>query len=361
MWGLLVLLERRTLRSVATFAAAASPLALFWLYSNWVKSGSPISFGYENGMPWFPYHTKMLRFRDYSCADTVGHAWGAAKELFGWLFLSVTDPTDANLKQCHFAWEPRPPWNSHEAFLGPWVLAFVGWVTAHYVARRERRAALYVPIVTCVVLFFNYARTVGFAWRYIGDFWPLLVVIAVQYATWLPSGVGRLPHLRMAACFWILSLVIFRTQVEPAVPTIQNASEGQIAGLSAAFTQSRYSEDPELPSRIACGAVPSWPYHNGEGWSASCGVDSYTDVFLHVPKRGDEHYELRFATRDFDMPVVRVFVNGRLYTATRNGQEYEVPVTLHYGRLTTPTVMVAVEWTPKSVALAGKLLWIELA
>ena len=56
MWGLLVLLERRTLRSMVTFAAAASPLVGFWLYSNWVKSGSPISFGYENGMPWFSFH-----------------------------------------------------------------------------------------------------------------------------------------------------------------------------------------------------------------------------------------------------------------------------------------------------------------
>lgn len=360
MWGLLVLLERRTVRSVVTFAAAAAPFTLFWLYSNWAKSGSPVSFGYENGMPWFSYHTGMLRFRNYTCADTARHAWVAAKELFQWLFVSVADPTDAHLKQCHFVWEARAPGNSREAFLGPWVLAFLCWVTAHYAARRERRLSLYVPIATCVFLFFNYARTVGFAWRYVGDFWPLLVLIAVQYARWLPSRVGPLPYLRMAACFYLLSLVLFKTQVETAVSSIQNASEAQIAGLPAAFKRSRYGEDAALPSRIACGAVPSWPYHNGEGWSSSCGVDTCTDVFLHVPKKADGSYELRFATQGFDMPRLRVFVNGRVYTATRQGEEYSAPVTVDYGRLVTPTVVVAVEWTSKPDPIPGKLLWIEL-
>ena len=202
----------------------------------------------------------------------------------------------------------------------------------------------------------------GFAWRYVGDFWPLLVLIAVQYARWLPSSVGPLPHLRMAACFCLLSLALFKTQVEPAVFTVQDAPELQVARLAAVFAQSRYAEDPVLPSRIACGSVPLWPYHNGEGWTPSCRVDTYTDVFLHVPeKKADGAYEVRFGTQGFDMPNVRVFVNGRLYTATRRGQEYEATVNIDYGRLVTPTVVVAVEWTSQSAPLPGKLLWIELA
>ena len=359
MWGALVLLERRTVRSVAAFSLAAAPLVGFWLYSNWVKAGSPLSFGYENGMPWFPFHTGLLRFRNYRCADTLGHAWIAATQLFEWLCVDVPDPTDPHLLRCHFVMELRSPAYSRDGFLGPTVLVFLCWVLGHYVARRERKLSLYLPLVTVAFLFFNYARTVGFAWRYVGDFWPLVLLIAVQYARWLPS--AALPQLRLAGAFAFLAFVGYETQIKPALVTVDNLGEGAVANLAASFKQARYGEDPPLPSRIACGSLPGWPYHNGQGWGAGCTVDTYTNVFLRAPKKTDGHYDLRFGTQGFEAKALRVFVNGRIYTARREGDGYVATFDMNYARLHTPSVMVAVEWTAEPDPLPGKLMWIELS
>jgi hypothetical protein len=358
MWAVLLVLDRRRLNYAVVFASAAAPIVGFTLYSNWVKAGSPFSFGFENALPWYAFHIGMQRFAHYRCADTPAHAWLAAKELFDWLFFYVTDPTDPHLQRCHFMSELRSPDNSREGFLGLPVLLLLAWVTGHYVVRRERRLALYLPIATFVFLFFNYARTVGFAWRYVGDFWPLIALIGAQYARWLP--VASLPRVRLAAAFALIATQVRDRQVEPARWTVTNLMQTQLAGIPERFEKSRYSVDPPLPQRIMCGPAPSWPYHNGRGWGASCEVETHTNVYLGVPKKDGDGYELRFAAEGLQAPSLRAYVNGRIYTADRAGAEYKAKLRLDYRSLHSPAVMVTVEWTADPEPRPAKLLWIEL-
>jgi hypothetical protein len=112
---------------------------------------------------------------------------------------------------------------------------------------------------------------------------------------------------------------------------------------------------------VACHDAVSWPYRGGLGWSSGCTVDTFTNVFLGVPKKADSHYELRMQTEDLAPPSVRVYLNGRNYTALRDGDTYRMPVDLDYSALTAPTVMITVQWTQAYTPPSGRLLWIEIA
>ena len=84
-----------------------------------------------------------------------------------------------------------------------------------------------------------------------------------------------------------------------------------------------------------------------------------------MPPKADGLYELRLHTRGFAAPSLRVFVNGRFYSAhLRRGEEedvYVAAVAIDYPALTTPTVMATVQWTlGVDPVPGGKLLSIEL-
>jgi hypothetical protein len=108
VWGLLVLLERHgRIKRTVLFAAVAAPFVAFFLYSNWVRSGSPLGLGYGNSNPAWDFETPILRFGSI-CEDTPAHVAQTAGRLFNGFFFYVTiHPSSAWMAHCHYGLEER--------------------------------------------------------------------------------------------------------------------------------------------------------------------------------------------------------------------------------------------------------------
>jgi hypothetical protein len=364
--GLLVALESRRRKPMCVFAAAVAPFLCAWLYTNAVRSGSPFSLGYSNGMPWFEYHTGMLRFGS-RCVDTPEHGLQAAARLFRAFFVALPDDASDPLswmKRCHFDFETRPPATESyalEPFFGVVVLAVLAWILLRHLVRRERRLAVYVPFGAMAALFAAYVLGgAGFGWRYEGDFWPLIVLVCVDYVRVLPLAANQFLGLRLALVLGIGSAAQYERIVAPAQVTLETLPPGAVATLWETFRSSRWSVDAPVPSHLECGSPLAPLHNNGKGWDAGCGVNTFTNVFLGVPPKKDDTYTVRFRVEGEDSPTLRVYVNGRLYTATKNGATYAADVHIRYGALTTPTVVATIEWTRALEPPRLKLRSIEL-
>jgi hypothetical protein len=215
-WGLLVALERHAgrgrgrARRTLLFAAVVAPFVAFWLYTNSVRSGSLLGLGYENSNPAWEYEMPILRFGS-TCADSPGHVLEAAARLFGAFFLYIWRRPDSEwLRACHFDMEERD--GTHEPYFGPAVLVLVVGLAWRLLARRERRVTLLVPYAGLALLFAAFVRRgEGFAWRYVGDFWPLVVLACVQYVHTQPREALRPLDGRLATImFWAGFLALAR-------------------------------------------------------------------------------------------------------------------------------------------------------
>jgi hypothetical protein len=252
-----------------------------------------------------------------------------------------------------------------DPFLGVVVLAILAGSLVHHLARRERRLSVYLPSAAFVGLFSVYAYSMpGFVWRYAGDFWPFVVLVCVHYVRSLPPGAIRRASLPLAAVLATSSFACYKRNVEPALTTLEivDPHDPVVApdAMWEDFTNSRYGMDPPLPSRFQCGDPLTWPWHNGQGWSSNCRVDTFTNVYLGVPAKSDDHFELRFESRGMTPETLRVYVNGRIYVAHRSGASYSVPVEIRTAALTSPIVMTTIEWTSAPDPLPVELLSVEL-
>jgi hypothetical protein len=376
VWGALLALERNARGRgrgrggewprLAVFAGVTAPFVGFWLYSNYAKSGSPLSLGYANSTPYYPYHVPIQRFGS-QCADTWSHAAEVASSLFSALFFAVHDGATPHLKACHFAFELQSPDRSpfrDEPFLGVTVLVLLAWALCHPSVLSVRRLSTYVPYAALAAIFFLFVYAGMFAWRYAGDFWPLVVLAVVQYVERLPVALHRrVLGWRMAALLGILSLFGCAKHVLPtlrSVGVIKVDSE-QAALMAPRFEAARWGVDPTYPSRVDCGDPVVWPRGGGKGWDGTCAVDTFTNVYLGVPRKTDVHYDFVLHTRGIDAPSLRVYVNGRFYTAHGQNGTYRAAVEIDYGALTSPAVMATVEWTRAfEPPRGGELLSVEL-
>jgi hypothetical protein len=366
VWFGLVVLERRSRARVLAFLCVAAPFAAFCLYSNFVRSGSPFSFGYANSNPWVVHEIPIQRFGS-QCVDSLGHGIEAAWALFSAFFFSLDRGMTPHLTACHFGFELQeaahsPFWN--EPFFGMGVLGALTWTSTHHVVRRERRLAVYVPYLAMAFLFLAFVlRGTGFAWRYAADFWPLLWLVAAQYTLTLPARARRFVFDWPAAVFVAgVAALSYTRHVAPERPSIRTLDARGVAAMEMPqrFQLARYGTDPAFPARVACGDSISWPYDGGAGWAPDCTVDTFTNIYLGVRSKADAHYELRLDTAAMDAPSIRVYVNGSFYTARRDGSVYRAEVKIDCSALTTPTVMATVEWTRGFEAPGGKLLAVEL-
>ena len=368
VWGMLVVLQGRTRRTLQ-FAAMVAPFLAFWLYGNAVRSGSVLGLGYANSNPAWDYETPLLRFGT-TCCDSPWHALEASGRLFGAFFFYIwRTPHDLWLRTCHFDFEERD--GAREPYFGPAVLVLLVGMAYGLVARcRERRLALYVPYAGVVILFAAFVhRGEGFAWRYVGDFWPLIVLATVQYVFVLPPQGRRPLDARLAKImFWagFAALARFLVPWEWADRADILQPHGDFrtthgsATLATDFQESRWGVDPPLPAKLSCGDPPPRLFHNGLGWLEGCRVGPYTNVYLGVAPKTNDHYTLRLATEGMSASAVSVYFNGRVYTAEKHGDFYEAEVSLHYPALGSPIVLATVLWTRDSEAPPGKLLSIEL-
>ncbi len=366
MWGLLVLLERRKLRTMLAFAGSLAPFVGFWMFTNWVKTGSVVGLGMNNSMPWNDYHTPIWRFGAV-CTDTPAHTWQAAVRLFQTFFAYVSENAPASpwLDQCHFKFEDRPPPDgtgyAHEPYFGPIVLAALVWMSLHQLKRRESRLSFYVPAGVFVLIFATFAKAgVGFAWRYAGDFWPAITLAGVQYIRFLPRQTYRFFATPIALSLAVSAYATNLRLIEPSVTTIQTLDEFSANMMWDDFSNSRWVQDRPLGSHIKCGEHQADFYHSGQGWLPGCRVDTFTNLFIGVPNKSGDHYQLLLKTDGASVPELRVYLNGRIYTARRAGDSYVADVNIRYERLTSPIVMSTVEWTRGFEAPPYKLLSVEL-
>jgi hypothetical protein len=359
-WTVLVLLERRKFRDWGFLAAGAAPAVVFWLYSNWVKTGSPVGLGYVNTLPWIDAQTPMVRFGSL-CADTPAHVIRIARTFLREFFLTSGEIDNPWLEKCHFVLEERPTSDPHEPLLGMGVLVLLAWMLLHQLAARERRLALYAPYAVMALVFGSYVWAgAGFAWRYIGDFWPLVVLAVVQYVRFLPRAASPLLGIRLALVLGVVAYGSYEHIVPGSLPSVQTYDPAHIPGQWNEFLSWRDQVDEPLPARIACGNVPSWPFHNGEGWSSGCKVDTFTNVFLGVPVKADDAFRVRLRTDGIHASKLLVYVNGRTYEAAPDGEGYGVDVRIPQGRLASRAVMVTVQWVKALEPPTGTLLSIEL-
>lgn len=363
VWGLLVLLERRRKRT-QLFGIVAAPFVAFFLYSNWVRSGSLLGLGYGNSNPAYEFETPILRFGSV-CVDTPAHLAQTAARLFnGFFFYVAPRSSSAWMEHCHFGLEERD--KAGDPFFGPGVLVLLVGMLCGLVRRRERRLSVYVPHAAIAALFVLFVlRGNGFAWRYVGDFWPLVILASVQYVLTLPAPAVMPFDLRLTKIlFWtgFAALARFLVPWEWAYRA-DILSPGQVATMAEDFRSARWDTEAALPSRLSCDERPDpqVPYHNGLGWHPGCFVGTYTNVYLGVARKEDDSYTLRFETQGISAPTVKVYVNGSVYTAYRRGNPYEADVRLHYGALRSPSVMVTLLWTRDDEPPPGsKLLSVEL-
>jgi hypothetical protein len=367
VWGALVALERRAGKTLL-YAAVVAPFVAFFLYSNWVRTGSALGLGYGNSNPAWAYEMPILRFGS-TCADGPVHVLQASARLFGAFFFYIwRKPSSDWLASCHFDLEERD--GSRDPYFGPAVLVLLVGLVVGLLRRRERRLSLWVPYAAMAFFFAAFVRRgEGFAWRYVGDFWPLIILAAVQYVHTLPAEKVRPLDARMAKIFFwggFIALARFLVPWEWSSGGPHGDGRADIllprdtARMEEQFRASHAGIDAPLPSRVSCGDRLVSPYNNGLGWKDGCRVSTFTNVYLGVQRKENDRYSLRIHTDGIATSSVKVYVNGKVTTAERRGDAYEADVVIHYAALTSPIVVATVQWTQGAEPPAGKLLSIEL-
>jgi len=384
IWGGTLVLERR-FRRLWAFTLTFTPLAAFWLYSNWVRTGSPVGLGFANTNPFISYHTPIERFGS-QCCDTPFHALAAVARLFAGFFLFAARSASVPwLNSCHFDWEER---DLFLPFFGPIFLILLSWMLYRLLQRRETRLSLYLPYLGMALLFGSFARRgQGFAWRYAHDFWPAIVLAVVQYVHTSPR--TSTAH-RDRAVGWVMLAYGFFVFAWFLVPWDWNRRAmilpvTDTAAMEARFLAQRWAPPEAIDSKITCGDRLPPLYQDGLGWGQCgctstegvplrilhrppligcdlppCTVGTFTNVYVGVPPKPDNEYRLVIRTEGITAPSLRLYVNGDISTAVAAGDHYEAPVRVTYGALSTPAVMVTVEWTRDFEPPAAKLLSIEL-
>jgi hypothetical protein len=358
LWAALVFLRDRSWRTAVAYGASSAPLLAFWLYSNWAKGGSPITLGYQNGLPEYPFHYPMVRFGQ-QCMDPEYGIRATAKALFESFFVRMPEPS-AVLTTCHFVFETHVPGNG--SFFPPAVFVLLSGSLLFCVVRRETRLAYYLPHLTFVALFLAFANGgFGFSYRYAGDFWPLFALILAQTSGALRLDRRRWPTLGLAMAALFYSVVCMRRDVLPTLNSLEVMDAARMAATDEEYQRIAAADQPMLPTRVKCGVpVPPWPRANGKGWGSQCEVDTFTNVFLGVRKRADTTYHLRFKTDYAFSDSLRVYVNGKIYTAHREADGYETEFPLRYERMYSPAIMVTVEWTRGTTPPTLKFLEMEV-
>jgi hypothetical protein len=223
-------------------------------------------------------------------------------------------------------------------------------------------------------------RGEGFAWRYEADFWTLVVLVAVGYVRTLPPEALRVDTRTAKLFFWVGFVALCRYLVPWQWSSGGPHDEGRAevlwprdgAAMEEHFRASRWGTDPSLPSRLACetrphglpyeDGSPDVPYDDGAGWNDGCAVSPVTNVYLGIPRKEGNRYELRFRTEGLAAREVKVYLDGSYYTARRGGGDgdFSADVTLDARAFHSPVVVAAVQWTTGTTPPPARLLWIEL-
>jgi hypothetical protein len=349
VWGTIVAVEARPRwRSIAVFTTVAAPFVAFWMWTNCVRSGSPFALGLSNALPYYSYSVLEQRFGS-TCVDTPWHFLQATARVFEGFFFVASDDSSPWMRRCHLTFERRPAdgWlYPNEGFLGPVVFALLVLIALH--ALREhggKRISRLVPIGALAVLIVGYARGTTVAWRYAGDFWPLIVLACVQTVRTGWAGAERLFAPPLSIAVLALAILTFARHVPSTLGGLEIVHTRDAAGMWEEFARTRWATDAPMATRLECGDRLPDLYESGYGWTPFCEVGEVTNVYLGVPDGVGDERVLRFDAPGATAPTLRVSVNGRIYSALRAGETYAARVRIRRQELFTPVVMVTIEWT----------------
>ncbi len=342
LWAALALWRRRSWKVATAYASGVGPLVVTWLWTNWVKAGSALSLGYENTNVWQPQHYPMGRFAN-RCTDALPEILLKAQSVFEALFVRIGD-APPELAHCRFFFETRSG-GEREPFFPSAVLVLLVASLVVYAVRRPRFVDVLFPHGALLGLFGTFVIAgIGFSYRYVGDLWPAVGAAATLLAAHVrllerPVARGVVALLGVTTT---MGLVLHDSIPHQRIEVLDRPAAEALATEAAAIAR---TPQPALPARIACGdPLPSWPVGDGLGLDRGCSVGTFTNLYLGVPPNPAGH-ALRFRVDRPGAPSVRVFVDGRLYVARREGDAYVTPLRVDDRRLFTPVVVVTIEWT----------------
>ena len=205
------------------------------------------------------------------------------------------------------------------------VEIFLVWTLIHYLSRRERRLAFFVPYAAIAFVFVSFVNAgAGMAWRYIGDFWPLVVLVGVQYAQTLPLVPTSALGLPLAAVLLTGANAAYLHDIEPAHRRFDRRAR-RVGRPRACGRTLRGRRARPRTSRcrrpLRCGAVPAWPHFDvfwrstPIAWGANCSVGTVTELFVGVPAKTGDSYVLSLATGG--MSYSSILVAGSTGASTR--------------------------------------------
>jgi hypothetical protein len=348
-----------TPRNIIHFCVGAIPSTLFWICSNYAKSGSYFALGYQNTIPGDLLQTPLVRFQT-PCGSSFSKALEVFFLIFRILFIGDTK-TPESLLSCQFAVER----GKEVPYIGPVFLLLLIFALAYHVKRNPKKLDFYIPYLGIVGLFAAYAfGGISFNIRYAYDFWPFLVLIAVQFLMF--HGLRFKTQLPYVFCILpLISVFIIQRDVVTNFHTLalseSSPSRAQCWDRSAAETEA--INHFEQPSSFICKQLHGNAAERWMGWSKNCEVTGMSSFLLGLPKSEDSarHFTLELTVNRRLEEAPRVYINGSYYETLWRENAYYANFDITRRELISSLLLVSVRWnrdysTPSLKLLSAKFL-----
>ena len=267
------------------------PGVSFWLSTNIVKSGSPLSLGYENSTPSLSGQLLNQRFGS-TCVESITGYLDTIKEIFFALFLDRIE--NSPLESCNFAVEGPTP------FIGP-IVGMIILVLLGFLCLKRNYVGAGLPLFGITLLFglLVYAG-VGITYRYVADFSPVLALLFFNGASTLNLQKKAFIFLAVAVgviCCWHF-IYAFHSKIDKT----GMVASGWDKNLAAAQMVRNYGKktDKVIPNSMRCSFIDGIEYtsnlhqHLQRGWGNNCHLQSGFNLILGLPQSDTNNYMLTF-------------------------------------------------------------------
>jgi len=358
VYGLAVL-DRKYLQALFRYALACLPFILLFMAANHSRTGHMLQLGLSNSNPGYDFHYAQARFGG-TCAQGFSGLLDVTASLFFNIFIAAKANTE-HLQQCGFLIESAsklvPP------FVG-WGFSLLFLYYLYHVIRHQLLSLRTIaPVAGVVIMFAAYVNGgIGFEYRYAADFFPFYALMAAEVAVFYKRPFGRRLMLGFTALACLVVIFQFAVIVTPQLSSIMKtgnpADPVHRAGLWASAPLGYWNryDAPNLPAARSCTDVPLQFPHDKFGWSSTCHVADFVNLFLSLPAddRKKTHYRLTFDLRG-TMPD-RIYLNGSYYTPAGNSVVFYA----NPGAMVSPLVILSFMWSDPAAAQKTKLYKVSI-
>ncbi|MGE4231828.1 MAG: hypothetical protein AB7F43_00725 [Bacteriovoracia bacterium] len=364
-----IVLNKKNLKPILF---SSFPFISFWLFFNYLKTGNPFSFGFENAFSrGDEFHT--LRFSN-PCFDDITNYYRHSKIIFGELFGTFTpypnyfaENLPDSLKNCGIFIEETG--GQRAPLIGPGVLTFL-LAAVGYTMVKKRKFAIGVAFLGLLTLFIGFSHAAaGFGIRYAGDFWPLIALCSIEFIRNTSIQKHYLTFFIVLTLFFSYSLLRFKDEIIPQFVSIEARQNlDQVQRLAGAYTKEKlyafqkHARIPEstiipesslspkdrslISNERRCGDTIFYQLElDMFGWNRDCSTWSLSNFFIGVPKKNDKNYTLTLETDGKEISkTIQVYVNGKTYTSRILNGKSAIPIKLNYKELYSSVIAVTVEW-----------------